>query len=90
MCRPTIVCSWARESCKPPSFTRLRGAACMLRCYCKLQYDNVVMLLPLPAQDARKFMRHAKRSTLTSQDIEDSLRLRNVEVRGPPSCLATV
>jgi len=30
-------------------------------------------------------MRHAKRSTLTSQDIEDSFRLRNVEVFLDPS-----
>merc|ERR1711974_164783 len=31
------------------------------------------------AQEAIKFMRHSKRSTLTAQDINSALRLRNVE-----------
>jgi hypothetical protein len=38
--------------------------------------------LPVPrSQDAAKFMRHAKRSTLTTEDVNDALRLRNVQVR---------
>ena len=35
----------------------------------------------LRLQDARKFMRHAKRDVLSTQDIEDALRLRNIEVK---------
>ena len=33
-----------------------------------------------PAQDARKFMRHAKRDVLATQDVEEAFRLRNIEV----------
>lgn len=37
-------------------------------------------MAPLLPQDAQKFARHAKRTTLTVEDINNALRLRNFEV----------
>lgn len=37
-------------------------------------------------QEASKFMRHARRGYLTTDDVNHALRLRNVEVRPAAYC----
>ncbi len=41
-----------------------------------------------PRQDALKIARHCKRTQLTTQDINNALRLRNMEVSMPAGCRA--
>lgn len=53
------------------SFTVLASGACN---------PSTLPMAPSLPQDAQKFARHAKRTTLTVEDINNALRLRNFEV----------
>ena len=37
-------------------------------------------------QEATKFMRHSKRTVMTTYDVSAGLKLRNIEVRRPCPC----
>ena len=41
-------------------------------------------------QEAQKFARHAKRSAVTTEDVNNVLRLKNVMVRGHIACSCTM
>lgn len=58
-----------------------RGGGCTVACSLPVAPFVSSTLGVERAQEAVKFMNHSKRSTLTTDDINAGLQLRNVEVR---------
>ena len=46
----------------------------------KLLADTISYQVKILIQDAKKFMQHSKRKTISIKDIDNSLRLKNAEV----------
>ena len=69
-------CRWARSR---PHATRQPGRGCL-----QLDHGSPANLTFM-VQDALKFARHSKRTKLTTEDVSNALRMRNVEVSRLPA-----
>ncbi|GJN21304.1 hypothetical protein PR202_gb08769 [Eleusine coracana subsp. coracana] len=60
------------------------GLVTLVKCWCHLHLATMLTLPLIFIQEAIKCMRHAKRTVLTTDDVESALSLRNVEIIEAP------